>query len=60
MKEPKVAGTLNFRHVFDWIVSKQWIPANAPLHAFEYGIEIAETNGKDLTFAVTDFSVTGQ
>lgn len=44
---------------FDWIVSKRWMPADAQLHAFEYGIEIAETNGKNLTFAVTDFSVSG-
>jgi hypothetical protein len=60
MKKQQPAGTLNFRHVFDWIVSKQWIPANAELHAFEYGIEIAETNGKELTFGVTDFSASGQ
>lgn len=60
MKQKRTSGTLNFRHVFDWIVAKGWIPADAPLHAFEYGIEIGETNGKDLTFAVTDFSVTGE
>jgi hypothetical protein len=60
MKQPRTSGTLDFRHIFDWIVAKGWLAANTRLNWFEYGIEIAETNGKDLTFAVTDFSATGK
>ncbi|WP_394824439.1 GH12 family glycosyl hydrolase domain-containing protein [Pendulispora albinea] len=59
MTQKKTSGTVNFRHVFDWLVSKGWVPANAPLHAFEYGVEIAETNGP-ATFSVNDFSVTSR
>lgn len=63
MNPMHTSGSIEFRHIFDWLVAKGWLEGKGwvgkdiPLNRFEYGIEIGET-GTPMTFALTDFSVT--
>jgi len=51
------SGTVNLLQVFDWIMTKGWIPANSTLGQVDYGAEIVSTGGSPATFSFTDFSV---
>jgi len=51
------SGTLNLLEVFNWIITKGWIPANSTLGQIDYGAEIVSTGGSPATFSFTNFAV---
>ena len=52
------SGTIDLLQVFQWIVSKGWLGANAPLSQIDFGVEIVDTAGAPATYTFTDFSIT--
>ncbi|HLK90691.1 MAG TPA: hypothetical protein VKZ18_12390 [Polyangia bacterium] len=52
------SGTLDLLAIFNHLIAKGWVPANATLGAIDYGVELVSTDGMDATFAVTGFSLT--
>jgi len=57
MTPQKTAGTVDLKHVFDWLVSKGWLTGTDKLSAIEYGVEVSSTNGPQ-TFRLDDYSLT--
>jgi hypothetical protein len=51
------SGTVNLLQIFDWIMSKGWIPASSTLGQIDYGAEIVSTGGSPATFSFSDFSI---
>jgi hypothetical protein len=51
------SGTVNLLEFFQWIIGKDWIPANSTLSQVCYGAELVSTNGVPKTFTFSDFSV---
>jgi hypothetical protein len=51
------SGTIDLLQVFEWIVSKGWLSANAPLSQIDFGVEIVDTAGAPATYTFTDFSI---
>ena len=52
------SGTIDLLEIFNWTISKGWLPANSTLGQICFGVEIVSTNGADATFKFTDFSIT--
>jgi hypothetical protein len=52
------SGTIDLLQVFQWIVSKGWLGANAPLSQIDFGVEVVDTAGAPATYTFTDFSIT--
>lgn len=52
------SGTMNLLQIFDWIMSKGWMPSTSTLGSIQYGVEIVSTNSAPATFSFTNFSVT--
>ncbi len=52
------SGTLDLLAIFNHLIAKSWVPADATLGAIDYGVELVSTDGMDATFAVTGFSLT--
>jgi hypothetical protein len=57
-KAVMTSASINLLEMMKWMVAQGWITANATLGQICYGVEIVSTNGKDETFAFTDFSIT--
>jgi hypothetical protein len=55
---PMNAGTLNLKAMFDWAISKGWMPANPTVNQIGYGVEVCSTNNTSQTFYFTDFAIT--
>jgi hypothetical protein len=51
------SGTVNLLQIFDWIMTKGWIPSSSTLGQVDYGAEIVSTGGSPATFSFTDFSI---
>ena len=51
------SGTVDLLEIFNWTISKGWLPANSTLGQICFGVEIVSTNGADATFQFTDFSI---
>ena len=51
------SGTVNLLQLFDWLISKGWIPADSTLGQIDYGAEIVSTNNIPSTFSFTNFSI---
>jgi hypothetical protein len=52
------SGTVDLLEIFNWTMSKTWLPANSTLGQICFGVEIVSTNGADVTFKFSDFSIT--
>ncbi|MFL6124786.1 GH12 family glycosyl hydrolase domain-containing protein [Actinophytocola sp.] len=55
---PLTSGTLDLRAFLDYLVGNGRVPADSTLGQVCYGVEIVSTDGKPVTFEVTDFSIT--
>jgi hypothetical protein len=55
---PLTSGTLDLLAIFNWTISKGWLAASSTLGQIDFGVEIVSTDGKDVTFTFTDFSIT--
>ncbi len=53
-----LSGSVNLLHFFNYVVSKNWIPASSTLYQICHGVELVSTNGKPEKFAVDKFSIT--
>lgn len=53
-----LSGSVNLRHFFNYVISKNWIPASSTLYQICHGVELVSTNGKPEKFAVDKFSIT--
>ena len=51
------SGTVDLLEIFNWTISKGWLPANSTLGQICFGVEIVSTSGADATFQFTDFSI---
>jgi Glycosyl hydrolase family 12 len=51
------SGTVDLLEIFNWTISKGWLPANSTLGQICFGVEIVATNGGNATFQFTDFSI---
>jgi len=51
------SGTIDLLQIFQWMMSKGYLAANATMSQIDFGIEICSTNGADATWQVTDFSI---
>jgi hypothetical protein len=49
------SGSLNLLDLFQYLISKGWVPANSTLSEICYGVEVVSTNGAE-TFNFTNFS----
>ena len=52
------SGTVDILAIFNWTISKGWLPANSTVGQIDFGVEICSTNGTNATFKFTDFSIT--
>jgi hypothetical protein len=52
------SGPVDIFMFFNYVIEKNWLPANAPLNQICFGVEICETGGKEATFQFTNFSIT--
>ena len=52
------SGSIDLLAIFKWLMSKGWLPANSTLGQIDFGVEIVSTDGRNATFAFTDFSIT--
>ena len=52
------SGTVDILEIFNWTISKGWLPANSTLGQLDFGVEIVSTNGTNAVFKCTDFSIT--
>jgi len=52
------SGTVDLLGIFNWAISKGWLPANSTLGQICFGVEIVATDGADATFQFTGFSIT--
>ena len=52
------SGILDVLEIFNWTISKGWLPANSTLGQLDFGVEIVSTNGTNAVFKCTDFSIT--
>jgi hypothetical protein len=55
---PRTSGSIDLLEIFNWMISRGWIPPDSTVSQIDYGIEIVSTDGNDETFTVTDFSIT--
>ena len=51
------AGTMNLLDFFQWVIGKDWMPADSTLSQVCYGAELVSTNGVPATFTFSNFSV---
>jgi Glycosyl hydrolase family 12 len=51
------AGTMNLLGFFQWVIGKDWMPADSTLSQVCYGAELVSTNGVPATFTFSNFSV---
>jgi hypothetical protein len=51
------AGTIDLLEIFTWIISKNWIPSSSTIGQICFGVEIVSTNGTNVTFTFSDFSI---
>ncbi|HMD68959.1 MAG TPA: hypothetical protein VKF42_08785 [Chitinivibrionales bacterium] len=51
-------GTVDILEIFNWTISKGWLPANSTLGQIGFGVEIVSTNSTNAVFKFTDFSIT--
>jgi hypothetical protein len=52
------SGNLNLKAMFDWAITKGWMPSNPTVNQICYGVEICSTKNQPATFCVAGFSVT--
>ena len=52
------SGSVDLIEIFNWTISKGWLPASSTLGQICFGVEIVATNGTSATFQFTDFSIT--
>lgn len=52
------SGTIDVLEIFNWTISKGWLPANSTLGQLDFGVEIVSTNSTNAVFKFTDFSIT--
>jgi limonene-1,2-epoxide hydrolase len=52
------SGTVDILEIFNWTISKGWLPANSTLGQLDFGVEFVSTNGTNAAFKCTDFSIT--
>ena len=52
------SGTVDILEIFNWTISKGWLPANSTLGQLDFGVEFVSTNGTNAVFKCTDFSIT--
>jgi Glycosyl hydrolase family 12 len=58
--EDFTSGTVDLLKIIDWVVTEEWLAADATLTQIDYGVEIVSTGGADATFQFTDFSITAE
>ncbi len=52
------SGTVDILEIFNWTMSKGWLPANSTLSQLDFGVEIVSTNSTNAVFKFSDFSIT--
>jgi len=52
------SGSIDLLGMFNWLMSKGWIPSNTTLGQVDYGVELVSTNNAPETFSFSNFSVT--
>ena len=51
------SGTLNLLQFYDWLMGRDWIPANSVVDQIDYGVEVCSTDSTPATFDFTNFSI---
>jgi hypothetical protein len=52
------SGTINILSFYNYIISKNWIPATSTIGQIDYGVELVSTNNVSAKFEVNNFSLT--
>jgi hypothetical protein len=52
------SGAVDLLEIFNWTISKGWLPANSTVGQICFGVEIVSTNSTNAVFKFTDFSIT--
>lgn len=60
MNPMKPTGSVDLLKVFRWLVDRGWLKGTDKVAAVEYGVEIANTEGAERTFALNDYTLTAK
>jgi hypothetical protein len=51
------SGTVDLLQLFNYAVSKGWLPATSTVNQLSFGIEVCSTNGQDATWTISNYSL---